>query len=89
LAGTAKRGGICEGGIAEATGVTCPKIMGFNPMRDRSFRDDRQSQQPLRQRMIEDMTARRFTEKVQKDYMRAPMGSWVLINQALGLFHGN
>ncbi len=25
---------------------------------------------PLRQRMIEDMTARRFTEKVQKDYLR-------------------
>ena len=25
---------------------------------------------PLRQRMIEDMTARRFKEKVQKDYVR-------------------
>jgi hypothetical protein len=25
---------------------------------------------PLRQRMIEDMTARRFTEKVRKDYLR-------------------
>jgi integrase/recombinase XerD len=25
---------------------------------------------PLRQRMIEDVTARRFTEKVQKDYLR-------------------
>ena len=25
---------------------------------------------PLRQRMIEDMTARRFQEKVQKDYLR-------------------
>jgi hypothetical protein len=29
-----------------------------------------QSSSPLRQRMIEDMTARRFTEKVQKDYLR-------------------
>jgi hypothetical protein len=28
------------------------------------------SSSPLRQRMIEDMTARRFTEKVQKDYIR-------------------
>jgi integrase/recombinase XerD len=25
---------------------------------------------PLRQRMIDDMTARRFKEKVQKDYVR-------------------
>ena len=29
-----------------------------------------QSSSPLRQRMIEDMTSRRFTEKVQKDYLR-------------------
>jgi site-specific recombinase XerD len=28
------------------------------------------SNSPLRQRMIEDMTARRFKEKVQKDYIR-------------------
>ena len=37
-------------------------------MRDRSFRYARQFPSPLRQRMIEDMTARRYKEKVQKDY---------------------
>jgi len=44
--------------------------MGFNPMRDRSFGDVRQAISPLRQRMIDDMTARRFSEKVQKAYVR-------------------
>ena len=41
-------------------------------MRDRSFRDARQAQaiSPLRQRLIDDMTARRFGEKPQKDYVR-------------------
>jgi integrase/recombinase XerD len=44
--------------------------MGFNPMRDRSLRDARQAHLPARQRTIDDMTARRFKEKVQKDYVR-------------------
>jgi integrase/recombinase XerD len=39
-------------------------------MRDRSFRDVRQAMSPLRQRMIDDMTARRFNEKVQKANVR-------------------
>jgi hypothetical protein len=40
--------------------------MGLNP----SFCDVRQAISPLRQRMIDDMTARRFSEKVQKAYVR-------------------
>jgi integrase/recombinase XerD len=39
-------------------------------MRDRSFRDLDKPISPLRQRMIDDMTARGFKEKVQKDCVR-------------------
>jgi hypothetical protein len=42
--------------------------MGF--MRDRSFREVGEAHQPLRQRMIDDMTVRWVKEKVQKDYVR-------------------
>jgi integrase/recombinase XerD len=48
----------------------CLKIVGFNPMRDRSFAMSDKPISPLRRRMIDDMTARRFKEKVQKDYVR-------------------
>src|SRR5208337_2332873 len=44
--------------------------MGFNPMRDRSFAMSDKPISPLRQRMIDDMTARRFTEDTQRDYVR-------------------
>ena len=45
------------------------------------------SNSPLRQRMIEDMTARRFKEKVQKDWRRgaAPSGSSSPSNPSPGL----
>jgi integrase/recombinase XerD len=49
---------------------TCHRIVGFNPMRDRSFAMLDKPISPLRQRMIDDMMARRFKEKVQKDYVR-------------------
>jgi hypothetical protein len=44
---------------------------------------------PLRQRMIEDMTARRFKEKVQKDYVRHVRtgfggGTWLAQKRAIG-----
>ncbi len=51
-------------------GQTCLKIMGFNPCETGGFAMIDKSISPLRQRMIDDMTARRFKEKVQKDYVR-------------------
>src|SRR5580698_2158036 len=44
--------------------------MGFNPCETGAFAMLDKPISPLRQRMIEDMTARRFKEKVQKDYVR-------------------
>lgn len=44
-------------------GFTTPRETGAIAMLDKPI-------SPLRQRMIEDMTARRFKEKVQKDYIR-------------------
>ena len=54
----------------EYEGSDCLKIVEFNPMRDRSFRMSNKPISPLRQRMIDDMTARRVKEKVQKDNVR-------------------
>ena len=51
----------------------CLKIVGFNPLRDRSFpmlSNSGKPISPLRQRMIDDMTARRFKEATQRDYVR-------------------
>jgi hypothetical protein len=39
-------------------------------MRDRSFRDVCQAHQPTAAALIDDMTARRFSEATQKDYVR-------------------
>ena len=46
-------------------------MVGFNPMRDRSFAMPDKPISPLRQRMIDDMTARRVGEHTQRDYVRA------------------
>src|SRR3974390_1924794 len=45
--------------------------MGLNPMRDRSFAMPDKPISPLRQRMIDDMTARRFGEDTRRNYVRA------------------
>ena len=44
--------------------------MGFNPCETGAFALLEKPISPLRQRMIDDMRARRFKEKVQKDYVR-------------------
>jgi hypothetical protein len=50
---------------------SCLKIMGFiTPRETGAIAMLDKPISPLRQRMIEDMTARRFKEKVQKDYIR-------------------
>src|SRR5208283_1787391 len=50
------------GPVSESWGST-PRETGVFAMLDKPI-------SPLRQRMIDDMTARRFKEKVQKDYVR-------------------
>src|SRR5271167_44817 len=44
--------------------------MGFNPCETGAFAMSDKPISPLRQRMIDDMTARRFTEDTQRDYVR-------------------
>ena len=55
---------------ARAKAGTCLKIGGFNPCETGDFAMLDKPISPLRQRMIDDMTARPFKEKVQKDYVR-------------------
>src|SRR5208283_2298313 len=45
-------------------------IMGFNPCETGGFAMSNKPISPLRQRMIDDMTAPRFTEDTQRDYVR-------------------
>jgi hypothetical protein len=52
-------------------GWDCLKIVGFlNPCETRAFAMLDKPISPLRQRMIEDITARHFAEKAQVDYVR-------------------
>src|SRR5271168_2613502 len=65
----ARRGEIRDRARPDAPGLTCLKIMGFNPMRDRSFRDDRQAQQPVAPAHDRGHDGAPYTEKVQKSYI--------------------
>src|SRR5208337_3613750 len=55
---------------ADAKTRACLKIVGFNPCETGAFAMSDKPISPLRQRMIDDMTARRFSEDTQRDYVR-------------------
>src|SRR5260221_10717705 len=66
-------GGPCEQVPLAGSGLTCLKIMGSNPLRQETPMTIGTVSR-LRQRMIEDMTIRRFGDKTKTDYVRTVRG---------------